>query len=93
MEPKVVFEDQNTVARMRAVPKHSKITGLLIDKSGGLIKNSTQANILMWVLFIAAISSCYLLLTDNKTNFEDYQPPNGYKIVTPTNAPPRIERE
>jgi hypothetical protein len=93
MEPRVVFEDQNTVARMRSVSRHSKITAFIIDKSGGLIKNSTQANILMWAFIVVAIFVCYALLADNKTDFEDYQPPEGYKIVTPTNAPPRIERE
>ena len=94
METRVTFEEDelNRSATLKAT-QIAGIPGFLINHSFGVIKTPRQANIFMIVATIILVAISNLVLKNDEGGLETYEPPAGYEVITPTNAPPRLERQ
>ncbi|MDP3402516.1 MAG: hypothetical protein Q8S35_00995 [bacterium] len=69
------------------------IMGLVIQSSGGLIKNEKQAqHVLIGFVVIAFIFVFFLMFNSGGTGAK-FEAPPGQQVIYPQNEPPRLEQK
>lgn len=67
----------------------SGLPSWLISHSAGLLKNESQAHIVIFVYLLAAFVVTYVLFTD--TTVAEIKAPTGYEIIDDGKSPPYLK--
>lgn len=86
----VTFEEDRIAAGRRPQKSGRGIPGWIVSHSGGMIKNESQASVVLVIFVIVALFASYKVLTSQSGTKASLVAPPGYEVVTPQNGPPRL---
>jgi hypothetical protein len=86
----VTFEEEVISPGRRPVKSAGGIPTWLVAHSGGIIKNETQASLVLMAFIVTSLFICYVLLSSQVGSEAVVEAQDGYEVVRPQNAPPRL---
>lgn len=86
----VTFDEETISPSRRPVKSAGGAPAWVVANSGGMIKNETQASMVLVGFIVLALFVCYVILSSQSGSGAVIEAPAGYEVVRPQNAPPRL---
>ena len=86
----VTFDEERISPGRRPQKSAGGAPAWVVAHSGGMIKNETQASMVLVGFIVLSLFACYMILSSQAKSEAVIEAPAGYEVVRPLNAPPRL---